>query len=211
MRKLALGLLGAAALVGATSANAQTAEITFDDTAPIAVNNDFTTELNALGLDVMAAGPDTDITLTADAVLSFFYLGSESGYIDTFTAGSVMGVENDSNNFPNGIFLGSDTFLAGSLIDQLLFGSSAGAPATIGDEGFGIFLPANYVSGTGVTEFYIGYDDQITNPDDDNHDDFLIRVTLVPEPGTWAMMLLGFGAVGFAMRRRRQPVLAQVA
>ena len=33
----------------------------------------------------------------------------------------------------------------------------------------------------------------------------------VPEPSTWAMMLLGFGAVGFAMRRRRTPVLAQVA
>jgi hypothetical protein len=26
----------------------------------------------------------------------------------------------------------------------------------------------------------------------------------VPEPGTWAMMLLGFGAVGFAMRRRKR-------
>jgi hypothetical protein len=25
----------------------------------------------------------------------------------------------------------------------------------------------------------------------------------VPEPGTWAMMLIGFGAVGFAMRRRK--------
>ena len=25
----------------------------------------------------------------------------------------------------------------------------------------------------------------------------------VPEPATWAMMLLGFGAVGFSMRRRR--------
>lgn len=27
----------------------------------------------------------------------------------------------------------------------------------------------------------------------------------VPEPATWAMMLLGFGAIGFAMRRRSQP------
>lgn len=26
----------------------------------------------------------------------------------------------------------------------------------------------------------------------------------VPEPATWAMMLLGFGAIGFSMRRRRQ-------
>jgi len=35
----------------------------------------------------------------------------------------------------------------------------------------------------------------------------------VPEPKTWAMMLMGFGAVGFAMRRRRQTemTLRQVA
>jgi hypothetical protein len=38
-----------------------------------------------------------------------------------------------------------------------------------------------------------------------------IRTTAVPEPATWAMMLLGFGAIGFSMRRRRQPTLAQVA
>ena len=30
----------------------------------------------------------------------------------------------------------------------------------------------------------------------------------VPEPSTWAMMLLGFGAVGAAMRRRRKRTLA---
>ncbi|HEU4683862.1 MAG TPA: PEPxxWA-CTERM sorting domain-containing protein [Nitrospira sp.] len=30
----------------------------------------------------------------------------------------------------------------------------------------------------------------------------------VPEPATWAMMLLGFGAVGFQLRRRKQPSLA---
>ena len=34
--------------------------------------------------------------------------------------------------------------------------------------------------------------------------------TVVPEPATWAMMLLGFGAAGYAMRRRKA-LLAQIA
>jgi hypothetical protein len=33
----------------------------------------------------------------------------------------------------------------------------------------------------------------------------------VPEPATWALMLLGFGGIGMAMRRRRRPALVQVA
>ena len=38
-------------------------------------------------------------------------------------------------------------------------------------------------------------------------------VGVIPEPATWAMMLLGFGAIGFAMRRRRQswPTIRQIA
>ena len=35
--------------------------------------------------------------------------------------------------------------------------------------------------------------------------------TAVPEPQSWATMLLGFGAMGLAIRRRRKPVLAQLA
>jgi hypothetical protein len=31
----------------------------------------------------------------------------------------------------------------------------------------------------------------------------LLDAPAVPEPGTWMLMLLGFGAIGFAMRRRR--------
>jgi hypothetical protein len=40
------------------------------------------------------------------------------------------------------------------------------------------------------------------------------RPTSVPEPATWAMMLLGFGGIGMAMRRRRSKqggALAQIA
>jgi hypothetical protein len=37
-----------------------------------------------------------------------------------------------------------------------------------------------------------------------------LAVAAVPEPGTWALMLLGFGAVGFAMRRRRAGALQPV-
>lgn len=33
----------------------------------------------------------------------------------------------------------------------------------------------------------------------------------VPEPSTWAMMLLGFGVVGFVLRRSSKPELAQLA
>lgn len=35
---------------------------------------------------------------------------------------------------------------------------------------------------------------------------FIANQAAVPEPGTWAMFIAGFGAVGFALRRKRQAV-----
>jgi hypothetical protein len=37
------------------------------------------------------------------------------------------------------------------------------------------------------------------------------QVDAVPEPATWAMMLFGFGAVGFGMRRRKQKLSVSYA
>ena len=39
----------------------------------------------------------------------------------------------------------------------------------------------------------------------------VIQSVPVPEPATWALMILGFGGIGVAMRPRRRPVRAQIA
>jgi hypothetical protein len=38
-----------------------------------------------------------------------------------------------------------------------------------------------------------------------------LAINPVPEPGTWALMLVGFAGIGMSLRRRRRTVLAQVA
>jgi hypothetical protein len=212
MRKLVLGLAGAAALAfGSTQASAS-AIITFGATNPVPANNDFQGDLAGLGLTLFTTDGAT-ITLTENSVLTFEFFGSESGFNDTIQAGSVNFTEMTNFTSWGPQLLGADSFLAGSLAGLINFSSTGGADATVGDDGFGIFLGANDVSGLSTNVFWLGYDDQITNVDD-NHDDMIIRVTVspaVPEPATWAMMLLGFGAAGFVLRRRRAPVLAQAA
>lgn len=42
----------------------------------------------------------------------------------------------------------------------------------------------------------------------DNRGGISLNISAVPEPGTWGMLLLGFGGVGFAMRRRSLAVVS---
>jgi hypothetical protein len=41
-----------------------------------------------------------------------------------------------------------------------------------------------------------------------DHDTHTVVPATIPEPGTWAMLIAGFGLVGFAARRRREAVVA---
>ena len=54
----------------------------------------------------------------------------------------------------------------------------------------------------------------ITNPVSDNYvisaQSGLFQTSAVPEPATWAMMLIGFGAAGLSLRRKRRLLPASV-
>ena len=180
--------------------------INFSGTTAIPANNDFQSNLNGLGF-LNYASLGASLFLSGPASLTFEFLGSESGYSDTFsTSGGLSYTETSllENHFAAPILIGTQYFAGGDLFKLLNFTSNLGAAATVGDDGFGIFLARGAITGGQYNTFYLGYDDQISNKDD-NHDDFIVRVTVnspVPEPTTWAMLLFGFGIVGFALRRR---------
>jgi len=206
MRKYlgAVALLAALATPGAAHAQAT---ITFGATTATPNNNDFKPLLTLAGLTRYAT-TGASIALAAPSNITFYYLGAESGYDDTLSTISTPNLlfteTANANHFAVPVALGTEFFGAGSLAGRLNFTSNHGAPATVGQDGFGIFLGPNQASGASVSRFILGYDDQITNQDDD-HDDLMILAVVeaaVPEPGTWALMLLGFGALGAAMRRK---------
>jgi hypothetical protein len=217
MKKLSI-VLGLAAALYAAEANASVT-INFSGTTAIPSNNDFNTQLNGLGLTRYAT-TGASLVLDANSIITFQLLGSESGFNDTYSTISAPNLSYTEyttflNDFSTPISIGSAAFNAGSLAGLLNFSSNGGRSVTVGQDGFGIFLGRGQTSGQSVSTFYIGYDDQASNQDND-YDDMIIRATVrsaVPEPATWAMMLIGFGAIGLTLRRKPRPahVMAQAA
>ncbi len=205
----------AVALIGSAPVAAGVFKLTVANPVnPIPSNNDFQANLNAEGL-FFYTSTGASLSLSGATRLKFEFLGSESGFFDSFRVGSTtLFSENVSgliDNWASPIDLGTIAYSSGP-INNWFFDSVQGLTNQgIGTKAFGFFIPRGLSAGDVFRSrvLYIGFDDQPQNPDD-NHDDLIIRITAaIPEPATWAMMIAGFGLVGFAARRRRDGPAAQ--
>lgn len=207
----------AVALAGSAPASAATFLVTVANPVnSIPSNNDFQADLAAEGLFAYTS-TGAAVSLSGKSRLKFEFLGSESGFFDSFRVGmttlyseSVSGL---IDNWASPVDLGTIAYTSGPINDWFFDSVQGVTGQGIGTKAFGIFLPRGLQAGDVFKSrvLYLGFDDQPQNADD-NHDDIIIRVTAaIPEPATWAMMIAGFGLVGFAVRRQRRNGLGHVA
>ena len=176
MRKLALGLLGAAALMAGSAASATESYTQIDSSF-----------LNANGTAFFGANVSHQTSIT-----------------DAFAF--TLDVDNAANAQVSSIMFGANDIDFTSIYIDVndaahRFTQTQFDPLTETWELASIFLGAGphtlYVNGNVVGTSHNG--SYVGN----------LNITAVPEPATWAMMLIGFGAIGWQLRRRRSPVLAQ--
>lgn len=93
------------------------------------------------------------------------------------------------------------TIKSGTSDVQTFTASMLGIPILSGDNtNFSQYVQFAGLSGSQITSVTFGNDPSINAFETSN---FSVG-SAVPEPATWAMMLIGFGGIGFSMRRRRR-------
>lgn len=201
MKKIAVGI---AAVFGFLAVPAHADFVVMPGTLTGTLNtltfNEFVPELMAEGFDTYSEA--ATLAVSGPSTVTYYAFGSESWFEDSFTVDGVqVFTETDSNvkTFYGLQNLGSYNYT--SSIDNLgfLINGGGGTPGSIGSTSFAIF----YNSSDYGNLVAFGYDDLALT--DDNHDDLIIFariVALVPEPASWALMIVGFGVLGAAVRRR---------
>lgn len=204
--------LAIAAAIAAPAMAAPSFTVNYTGSAPVPVPaNDFATQLAALPTPLTSLTTNGTISVSGKSKVTYYYLASESGHVDGFedANGSFANYsETNATDFGNAKLIGTAIYSGAGALLAKFTDPGASDTAIPGQAGFGIFLPARATSPYTATSVWFGYDDLITNRDD-NHDDFIVRadISAVPEPAMWALMVTGFGLVGVAARRRAANVV----
>ncbi len=170
---------------------------------PIA-GNDFNANMQALGYSLMTTG--AQLSVDQDGFVTFTYIAAESGFTNKFNSSFGSMTEfNGAWNFDPGHASLTGNVTAGVLgFNFTSNGRGALEPVDnflgLNLQGLGIFT-----HGSGSRDQVIlGYDDQYLWPDDDNHDDMMIRVDFNPVPIPAALWLFGSGLLGLIGVARRK-------
>lgn len=133
-------------------------------------------------------GPQGSPVPGSPGILRLEDTGSTTGFSDWITTDSATG-----DNILNFSYTGSEvaTYLG-------IFQGGSGLNCADCNNTYQLFYDAG-----GITSGMIDLNTYFTNNGGVSHVDLFDNGSAVPEPATWAMMLLGFGAIGWAMRRRR--------
>jgi hypothetical protein len=200
-----------AGIAGAQAANAGTVVLSdnFDNDAPVVLNWPGDATFLSIPQPGNVGGmPSVDLVGTADGFGNLAFSGNSvdlDGSTGTgFTpAGEIQSIA----SLPTGNYT----------VSFELAGNLRGAPVQITEVSIGSqtvdFMPANNQGYQLVTASFTGASGQVAFTDlgpATQQGDLIdnIVVSSVPEPATWAVMLVGFGGLGVAMRSRRKQAAA---
>jgi hypothetical protein len=217
MRKLILGLIGASAL---TLGSAASAAITIGSVTPgsssyngPAPTYDFDSSTPPTTGGAVLTGSDT-VNLTHAQPLgstgNYFVAGptdGSPGVIDLSAIGDIVNISLlwGSVDWYNTLeFLDSANNVLATFTGSDIASPANGATADPNTNPVVFFN----LTGSSVTDFSKL---RLSSSQNAFEIDNIAINSGVPEPATWGMMLLGFAGMGMALRRRRRPVLAQVA
>lgn len=212
MRAVLLALASAAAIVAATPATAATTVPSFSEGgAPLLPGETVIATFNsgdnggATGTYSILTGDSGAGAEPATGDQGDSYLSVLGGGVANFTFGPVSylaldyGSADTYNSFLLTLLDGTTELFTGQdIINSGIANGDQSAPRTNGRLAF-----------TNALNPIVGL--QLTSAQNSLEIDNVSVIAAVPEPGTWALMLLGFGAVGFSMRRKREARPLQLA
>ncbi|MBX3616286.1 PEP-CTERM sorting domain-containing protein [Nitrosomonas sp.] len=145
-----------------------------------------------------------DFTGFGSQTVTYTYLGQESTFKDEFH--DLLSGHQLLESNPVGTSVSSVVSVTGPLSFE--FEGTVGKFAINGgdwDKNTSIgLIGTNMLVGSVVYDYVLGYNDSAGSKKLGDWDDFVIGVSAVPEPETYAMLIIGVGLIGFSLRK--QPV-----